>query len=321
MVRVVRRVRGSAAVIAVGALVFGLAVACNGGDAEVEASPGEAAAAAPAQPADGPAVATTLAAGEAPGDGSHLSPDAFTIAVEPIGHWHVLGAKQLLFTVQDSESEEGVGGVNLVVQIAQAGSDRVTERSVEGEQVVDQGNGNYSLEYTPSSIGAYSMVARFMHEGQAFVAQPLAFEVAKNGEEGIQVDAGGNSFVYQIRYHWDPGHGHGSDTEPVKLVFEIMRGIPEGDEINWEQPWLNTLNHITDADHAEIMIQSEDGSVSEEIHPAYMGKGVYQAERIFSVAEVGDGAEYTVRFGFTDPYNDAHVTHAELFHLKVSAPH
>lgn len=93
MVRVVRRVRGSAAVIAVGALVFGLAGACNGGDAEVEAPPGETAAAAPAAPADGPAVATTLAAGEAPGDGSHLSPVAFTIAVEPIGHWHVFDAK------------------------------------------------------------------------------------------------------------------------------------------------------------------------------------------------------------------------------------
>lgn len=282
-VRTVRQVGRSAAVLAVAALVVGLAVACTGGDS--------------------------------------AEPGAYQITAEPIGHWHIFGAKQLQFTVHDAESEQGVSGLNLVVQIAQAGSSRVSERSVEDGDVIDEGNGVYSVEYAPSSIGAYSVVARFVHEGQAFVAQPVAFEVAKGGEEGIRVDAGGNSYVYQVRYHWDPGHGHASDTEPVKLLLEIMRGIPEGDAINWEQPWQNAFDHVTDADHMEIVIRSEDGAVVEELHTTYQGQGVYEVQRIFSVAEVGDGQEYTVHCSFTDPYNGAHVGHSEPFALHISAPH
>jgi hypothetical protein len=249
------------------------------------------------------------------------APKNFAIDVEPIGHWHVSRPKTLLFTVAEVEGNTGQTGLDLVVQIARADSLSVSERSVEKEQVKDEGEGIYSLEYTPSSIGAYGLVARFTYEGQEFVSKPVAFEVARDGEEGVRVDAQDTTYVYQVRYNWDPGHVHASDDEEVNLVFEIMRGIPEGNNINWDQPWQNVFNHVIDAETPKVVIESEDGSVSDEIEPVYKGKGIYEAQRTFSVAEVGEGQEYEVHFVFTDPYNGAEVTHPEAYHLHAAPPH
>ena len=149
----------------------------------------------------------------------------------------------------------------------------MTERSVDAGQVTYEGDGIYSLEYTPTSYEPYAFSARFADGGQIFASPSWVAEIAKGGEEGIRVDIGGTSYVYQIRYHWDPGHGHASDTDMLKLVFEIMRGIQEGADINWEQPWGNTFDHVTDADHPEVIIESEDGTVSAEVHPVYKGQG------------------------------------------------
>ncbi len=249
------------------------------------------------------------------------APKNFAIEVEPIGHWHVSGAKTLLFTVAEVEGNIGQTGLDLVVQIARAGSLSVSERSVEKEQVTDEGDGIYALEYAPSSIGAYGLVARFTYEGQEFVSKPVAFEVARDGEEGVRVDAQDTAYVYQVRYNWDPGHIHASDDEEATLVFEILRGVPEGDNINWDQPWQNVFNHVIDAETPKVIIESEDGVVSDEIEPVYQGKGIYEAQRTFSVAEVGEGQEYEVHFVFTDPYNGAEVTHSEAYHLHAASSH
>ncbi len=253
--------------------------------------------------------------------GSHLPPETFYINVEPIGHWHVGHAKTLLFTVAQMDDDKSISGLNLVVQIVRSGSSRVSERSVENEQVVDEGEGVYSLEYTASDMDSYGLVARFMHEGVEFVSRPLAFEVVRDGEEGIRVDAQDTSYVYQIRYNWEPGHIHANDTDAVKLHFEIMRGVPEGTEIDWERPWQNAFDHINDAQDPVAFVESEDGVVIEELPVLYRGKGIYQAERVFSEAEVGEGMAYNVHFVFTDPYTGAEVTHTEPYPLHAVPGH
>ncbi len=253
--------------------------------------------------------------------GSHLPLDAFVIKVEPLGHWHVLKPKKLLFTVIETATGQGKAGLSPVVQIARVGSQSVASRSLERDQIKDEGGGIYSLEYTPSDMDAYAFVFRFVYEGQEFVSAPIPAEVVRDGEEGIRVEANGTTYIYQIRYNWIPGHAHASDTDKVRMVFEIMRGIQEGANINWEQPFQNTFNHVVNADHPEVIVESADGKVKEELHPVYKGKGIYEAERLFSVAEVGDSMEYHIRFQFTDPYNGAKVTHPEPYKLNVSAPH
>lgn len=264
---------------------------------------------------------TTPSATEKEAPGSHLAADAFAIKVEPIGHWHLLKPKRLVFTVTDTATGQGKAGLKPVVQIVRSTSSSVSTRSLEKGQIVDEGNGIYSTEYTPGEMASYAFVFRFNFEGQEFASAPIPSEVVRDGEEGIKIEAKGTQYVYQIRYNWVPGHAHASDQDKVKLVFEIMRGIQEGTEINWEQPFRNAFNHIVDADHPEVMIESSDGQVDEEIHPVYKGKGIYEAERIFSVTEVGEEKEYEIRFVFTDPYNGASVTHSEPYKLRVSAPH
>lgn len=252
-----------------------------------------------------------------------LAADAFTIEVAPIGHWHVFSAKKVEFTVSDAATEQGKAELSPVVRIHQVGSERVTVRSLEDEQITDRGDGVYSMEYTPSSIGGYAMVFEFSLDGQIFVSSPVAFDVAKAGEEGIRVESGGQTYVYQIRYNWEPGHPHANDTDKLKLSFEIMRGVEEGEEINWEQPYLNRLRHLADdVENIVVLIESDDGTVSNEIHPAYLGKGIYEAERVFSEAEVGhDGMDYHVSIIFTDPYNGAEVQNTEHFELHVVPDH
>lgn len=267
-------------------------------------------------------AATILPAGTpAETSSSLLATDAFAIKVEPLGHWHLLKPKKLVFTVTDTATGQGKAGLTPVVQVSRTGSASVSTRSLEKGQITDEGAGIYSMEYTPGDMAAYAFLFRFTFEGQEFSSAPIPSEVVRDGEEGIRVEANNTQYVYQIRYNWVPGHAHASDQDKVKLVFEIMRGIPEGTEINWEQPFRNAFNHIVDADHPEVMIESTDGQVDEEVHPEYKGKGIYEAERLFSVAEVGKEKEYEVRFIFTDPYNGAKVTHSEPYKLRVSAPH
>ena len=134
------------------------------------------------------------------------------------------------------------------------------------------------------------------------------------------MDTGDSSYVYQIRYNWEPGQIHADDTAEVKLVFEIMRGIPEGVDIKWDQPWLNAFDHVTRAERPEVLIESKEIAVRDTVVPRYRGYGVYEARRAFPVAEVGAGRDYAVRFTFTDPHNGARVTHAKAYGLHVEPP-
>lgn len=245
----------------------------------------------------------------------------YLISVEPVGHWHVLDSKTLIFNVHDLSTSEGVEGLDLVAEIARASSDSVSTRSVTEEQIIDQGDGLYSLEYTPASLDAYALVVHFEQEGQRFYSRPIAFETSRAGEEGIQVEANGTTYVYQIRYNWNPGHIHANDEEPVTLTFELMRGIPTGDEINWEQPWTNGFDHVTATAEAVLLISTEDGSILEELPLVYKGRGIYEAERVFTVEEVGDGRDFTVQSRFTDDLNGAIIELSEPAVLHAVAPH
>lgn len=231
---------------------------------------------------------------------------SYLINIEPIGHWHVFGAKTLIFSVFDSATAEGVEGLDLVVEIARAHSDSVSTRTVADEQIVDEGDGLYSLEYTASALDAYALVVRFEQDGMTHASQPVAFETARAGEEGIMAEANGTTYVYQVRYNWEPGHIHANDEEPVTIIFELLRGIPTGDDINWEQPWTNSFDHVTDGE-AVLTLTTADGT-SEELAMEYRGRGIYQAQRIFPADEVGDSADYEIQISLTDAFNGASVS-------------
>ncbi len=244
-----------------------------------------------------------------------------TISVDPIGHWHVFDGKTLTIQVTD-EAGQGMAGLDLVAQIARSGSERVTERSVADAEVVDLGGGSYSVDHTVTNLGAHALLVRFPLDGQEIASAPLAFDVSKAGEEGAMVTVDGTTYVYQIRNVWEPGHIHAHDSETATLSFEVMRGIPEGDEIDWERPWSNPFDHVTDAREAVVLIESADGDVSERLTPTYMGRGIYEVERVFPADEVlATHGEYTARLSFTDPHHGGDVTHAEPYSLHVSAPH
>ena len=197
----------------------------------------------------------------------------------------------------------------------------MTERSVEDERVVDMGGGAYTLEYTPTALDAYAVVVGFEIEDESFQSAPLVFETSKAGEEGIRVDAAGTSFVYQIRYLWSPGHIHANDTEPVTMHFEVMRGIARGDDINWDRPWTNAFDHVTEAADMRVVVMGEDGEMLGTVTPTYMGRGIYEAQRIFSAEEVDHGRDYHVMLEFVDPVHGAMVTHGEPYELHAVPSH
>lgn len=244
---------------------------------------------------------------------------AYTFTIEPIGHWHVFDAKTLVFGVYDNSTAEGVAGLNLVAEIARAHSDSVSTRTVADEQIVDEGDGLYSLEYTASSLDSYALLIRFEQDGVSFASQPVAFETARAGEEGIMAEANDTTYVYQVRYNWEPGHIHANDEEPVTLIFELIRGIPTGDDINWEQPWTNSFDHVTDAE-VTLTVTNADG-VSEELEVVYKGRGIYEAQRVFSHEEVGEGQDYEVLCSFVDNFNTAEVSLSEPAVLHAVPSH
>ena len=249
----------------------------------------------------------------------------FTIAVKAIPPWHIFDTQKIEFAVTDKVSGKGKAGLSPVVQMHQRGTEQVTTWSLEKGQVIDQGNGAYTLEFTPAAVSAYALVVRFTQNGEESVSAPVAFDTSRAGEDGIKAEVGGKAYVYQVRYAWEPavvpGHVFASDKDKVRLVFEIMRGIQEGNDIDWKEPWLNLFDHITNADRPAVLLKSMDGKVSQEIQARYMGRGVYQAERLFTIEEVGKEMRYESTFVFTDPYNGAKVKNSKPFSLHASAPH
>jgi hypothetical protein len=238
------------------------------------------------------------------------------ITVGEIGHWHVNDTKQLTISVMEADANSEV---EPWVEISQVGSDRV--RVYGKDRLTADGDGNYALAYTPSAIGGYALVAKAMVGEELVSSNPVAFEVARAGDEGIKVTVDGTDYVYQIRYNWDPGHIHASHDHAVSLVFELMRGIPTGNAINWDRPWTNGFDHVVGAQDAKAILQSEDGTVTDNIDLAYQGRGIYRGERVFEPSEVGEERIYEVVLRFTDPTNSADVASPGGYGLRAVAGH
>ncbi len=233
------------------------------------------------------------------------------------GHWHVTRPKILNFTVTDE-------GGNPVIGLSPAVTVKTLAGSVDTISASDNGDGTYSAEYTALDIGsgysmAYTISFHVQYDGaEYFEAWPV--EVVRDGNEGITPTINGTLYAYQVRYGWDPGTIYASDTDTVNMYFEPRRAIQEGSDLNTQQPWRNTFNHLPDLEPT-VIVQSLDGRIMETLVPTYVGLGIYRAERVFSVAEVGAWTEYTVSFLFTDSYNGFNLDSAETaYPLIVSAP-
>jgi len=238
------------------------------------------------------------------------------IVMTPPGHWHVTRAKTLSFTVTDDDNP--IAGLSPIVTV------KTHAGTVERLSAADNGDGTYSVEYVAGDIGsgysmAYSVLFSAEYNGASyFDAWPV--EVVRDGSEDIMPTINDTLYAYQVRYGWDPGTIHASDTDLVNMYFEPRRAIQEGNDINAQQPWRNSFNHLTDL-VPTVLVQSADGTVSEILDAAYTGLGVYRAQRIFSVEEVGTWTDYTVSFLFTDPYNGFEIDASETaYPLTVSAP-
>lgn len=240
----------------------------------------------------------------------------FTVTHTPFNHWHVLDRQSVEFKITETASGKGRAGLPVEILIAWAGysgtSGNATQtlvRSVEDKGVIDAGDGIYILpDYQTLVFLPYAFQVRFMYEGQQFVSQPYVAEITKHGEEGMRVEANGTTYLYQVRNFWKPGIILASDNSTVTLSFELMRGTNEGaDNINWKQPYLNFTEHITKVESAEVIVESMDGTIKDKLSLVYKGKGIYEAVRRFTVAEVGKGKDYYIRLIFTDPYNGARI--------------
>ncbi len=249
------------------------------------------------------------------------SADAFTITAKPFSHWHVIAYQKVELTVKDKATGQGKAGLPVFIDISRATSQELITRSVADKGVVDEGNGTYSINTSILEFFPHAFSLRFVYNGQQFVSQPYVTEITKAGEEGIRVDAKGTSYVYQIRNFWRPGVIRASDNTSVLLSFEVMRGVPEGAAINWTAPWTNFAEHVKDAQNPKILVESVDGKVKVELPAIYKSKGVYEATRKFSVAEVGNGMDYNVRLVFTDPHHGAVVSSAKPYPLHAGAAH
>jgi hypothetical protein len=96
------------------------------------------------------------------------------------------------------------------------------------------------------------------------------------------------------------------------MYFEPRRAIQTGDELNIEQPWQNTFNHIIDLENISVVVEDAAGSVVATLTPTYTGLGMYRVE--YTPTSAG---EYTVSFLFTDPFNGFTIDKAETSYPMV----
>ncbi len=226
-----------------------------------------------------------------------MTGEGLSIEMESPGHWHFGHEKLLIFTVADEQGAP-VSGLSPTV-IMKSGTGTVTELT----EVLDTGDGTYAVEYTAPDIGSgyalgYSIGFVADHEGTHY-SNFWPAEVVRDGREDILPEVGGTLYAYQVRYGWSPGSPQPEDE--VSFLFEPRRAIQTGADINTEQPFRNTFNHLPDLTDATFLVQAPDGS-TEEVPAEYAGLGIYRTA--YTVQQEGD---YTVSLLFTDPVNDAQI--------------
>lgn len=224
-------------------------------------------------------------------------PEGLSIEMESPGHWHFGHEKLLIFTVTDDQGAP-VSGLSPTV-VVKAGTGTVTELS----EVLDNGDGTYAVEYTAPEVGSgyalgYSIGFAADHQGTHY-SNFWPAEVVRDGREDILPEVDGTLYAYQVRYGWSPGSPQPGDE--VTFFFEPRRAIQTGADINTEQPFRNTFNHLPDLTDATFLVQAPDGS-SQELPAEYAGLGIYGTA--YTPAQEGD---YTVSLLFTDPANEAQI--------------
>lgn len=229
------------------------------------------------------------------------------VEIGDIGHWHFTAAKLLTFTVTDADDNPVTGLTPTVTIKTPAGSDIL-------EGVVDNDDGSYSVEYTALDLGSgysvgYSIGITFSYEGTNY-SNHWPAEVVRDGNERIFPTLDGTMYAYQVRYALVPGRIASGDE--VTIYFEPRRAIQTGDELNIEQPWQNTFNHIIDLENLSVVVEDAAGSVVATLTPTYTGLGMYRVE--YTPTSVG---EYTVSFLFTDPFNGYTIDKAETSYPLV----
>ncbi len=227
---------------------------------------------------------------------------SLNIEIDPLGHWHLTRAKPLTFTVTDAGDNPVTGLEPTVTVKTAAGSVDVLG------QVVDNDDGTYTVEYTALDLGsgysaAYSIGIAFSYEGFRY-SNHWPAEVVRDGNEGITPTLGGTMYSYQVRYAWVPGRIASGDE--VTMYFEPRRAIQTGDELNTEQPWSNTFNHILDLENISVVVETAAGSTVATLTPTYSGLGMYRVK--YTPASAGD---FKVSLLFTDPFNGFTIDSAE----------
>jgi hypothetical protein len=229
--------------------------------------------------------------GEEEDEHTHL----YTITMEPPGHVHTFGEADLTFKVTDEE-EEPVTDLSPIVARQFQGSDRVSETG-EGD-IVDNGDGTYTWKRSFNDAGVYVLTFKFEDDGIMY-SNSFPLETSKAGGERIYCPSEDNpEFAYQIRWEAVPGHIHGGN----EAAFEIELKRSSNKEVNTEQPWLNSFDHLTPDDLKpagslpEVAIGSADGEESADVE--YKGMGIYEVKHTFG--DIHEDATYWLHVTFED---------------------
>jgi hypothetical protein len=226
----------------------------------------------------------------------------------PLGHWHVYNSKTLTFTVTD-EAEKPLTGLSSMITV------KTLSGTVDRLEATDNGDGTYTADYSAQDLGsgyasAYTVAFSFEHNDSMY-ADAWPAEVVRDGNERIMPTIRDKLYSYQVRYAWDPGIVAAGNE--VTMYFEPRRAIQTGDELNTQQPWRNTFNHITDdLSNISVVVETDSGSQVAMLTPTYTGLGVYRAK--YTPDSPG---EYKVSFLFTDRFNRFTVDKAETSYPLV----
>ncbi len=234
---------------------------------------------------------------------------SLNIEIGAIGHWHLTKDKLLTFTVTDAGDNPITGLKPTVTVKTLAGSVDVLPN------VADNDDGSYSVESTARDLGSgysagYSIGIVFSYEGFNY-SNHWPAEVVRDGNERITPTVGGTMYSYQVRYAWVPNRSITTGDE-VTMYFEPRRAVQTGDQLNTEQPWQNTFNHILDLENISVVVETAASSTVATLTPTYSGLGIYQAK--YTPTSAG---EFKVSFLFTDPFNGYAIDKTETSYPLV----
>ncbi len=211
-----------------------------------------------------------------------LYADQLTITMQA-PHIHAFETLPIVFSVNDSQTGNGIKGLQPVIHMQKSGEDKRYEITLSSGELKDKGDGTYEWIRTFGGVGFYSLLFIVRTPDKDYSYRTFPLEITKAGGEKIfKPSLDDARYNYQVRWSATPYSPRPGDE--VFFDIELKRTIGA---IDLDKPWTNKFEHLIPEalknGAPTVSIETGEGVQVKDLSSTaeYKGLGVYRVSMKF----------------------------------------